>query len=56
MNIHRPLRTTVPVGALTPKIPPWAGPARVTTPASVLTTSAWSGSPTGIKWPDALGD
>ena len=54
MNPHRSLHTTVPVGAIGPKIPPWAGPVRI--PAGSLTTSPRSAAPLGIKWPDALGD
>ncbi|MET7419595.1 hypothetical protein [Dactylosporangium sp. NPDC005555] len=45
MTTHRPLRTTVLVGAIGPKIPPWAGPTRAAPP--VRTT----GSPTGQARP-----
>ena len=55
MSVHHPLRTTMLVGAVAPKIPPWAGPVRIAAPGS-LTTSARSLAPLGIKWPDALGD
>ncbi|GAB3855045.1 hypothetical protein ACFPIJ_60275 [Dactylosporangium cerinum] len=53
MSLHRSLHTTVPVGAITPKLPPWAGPGRI---AGSLTTSARSGSLGVIKYPVALGD
>jgi hypothetical protein len=56
MRNARLLRTTVPVCAITPKLPSWAGPVRVAAPAGPLTTSAHAAAPLGIKWPDALGD
>ncbi|GAA3192917.1 hypothetical protein ACFO1B_04560 [Dactylosporangium siamense] len=53
MPQHRSPHTTVPVGAIAPKPPAWAGPGRT---AGSLTTSARSGSLGVIKFPVALGD